>query len=57
MCSDNYQAKTTEQVVMDTRARLERIHRELPRKSPRKLPRKIELKTVDLFESIHGVNW
>jgi len=56
MCSDNHKANTTEQVAMDTKARLERIERELPEKSPPELEQ-VRFGDQVLFESIHGVNW
>jgi len=56
MCSDNYQAKTIEQVAMDTKARLERIERELSEKSPPKLEQ-VRFGDQVLFECAYGVNW
>jgi len=52
MCSDNHKAKTIEQVAMDTKARLERIERELPKKEQTQ-----EVKKDELFECAYGVNW
>jgi len=52
MCIDNYEAKTIEQVAMDTKARLERIERELPKKEQPQ-----EVKPDELFECAYGVNW
>jgi hypothetical protein len=56
MCSDPYMPNTLEQLAMDTRARLERIDKDLSRKSPQELDQVTSEGEV-LFESVHGVNW
>ena len=60
MCNDPYMPITLEQLVEDTRARLERLDRELTRDKP--VLEHEEVKEVKdgglvLFESTNGVNW